>query len=211
MFHASSNNAGCLRSPGPDATPVHITTVPKPPSSVQDLLEPILIMVLRRVSRWAVPPYWSPGDWHREAKQIAAAAGIRALSECEFTKCEALEHFVAQRMTSSIRTRHRHEWRYASHFQSTEDHSELLSEFLAIDRESSGIVEVAAEPIFSYQELHEAVSNLAILYRKVIEDIFLKGYTEAEVGIMLHLSQCAVNKRKQAGLKSLRDVLSSSA
>jgi ATP-dependent Clp protease ATP-binding subunit ClpA len=40
-------------------------------------------------------------------------------------------------------------------------------------------------------------------------EVASNGYTEVEVGAMLHMSQCAVNKRKQAGLKALRESLGS--
>jgi hypothetical protein len=171
-------------------------------------LEPILSMALRRIRCWKTPPYWSREEWYKEITQIAVAAGIQAVFECNERNCEVCERFVAQRMTSGVRRRHRHEWAYAAHFYSAELVSESSAETLDSRWGESQITDSAAESVLIYQELHDAISKLKSPYRIVIEDIFFGGYTETEVASRLDVSQCAVNKRKKSGLRELRDFLS---
>src|SRR6266699_4704556 len=177
----------------------------------QTALEPILASCLRRVGRWSVPPNWSPGDWRKEAAQVAALAGLEALLEYEAANGKSLEHFVAQRMTSRVRTHHRREWAYALRFAS----SEACPRFRSCSEEGGSgdldLIEATSEQDWGWQEVREALSLLATVQQGVLVDLYLNGYTEAEVGVKLHVSQCAVSKRKQAGLQALRESLRSPA
>jgi DNA-directed RNA polymerase specialized sigma24 family protein len=181
------------------------------PDLSQTGLEPILTICLQRVSRWSVPPNWSPGDWRKEAAQVAALAGLEALLEYEAANGKSLDYFVGQRMTSRVRTHHRREWAYVLRFASTEPCSRFTSQCGEVDSEGSDWIVATNESEVGWQEVREAILHLPTSHQSVLINLYWNGYTEMEVGAMLHVSQCAVNKRKQAGLQILRENLRSAA
>jgi DNA-directed RNA polymerase specialized sigma24 family protein len=73
------------------------------------------------------------------------------------------------------------------------------------------LIEATSEQDWGCQEVREALLHLPTAHQCVLVDLYWNRYTEAEVGAMLHVSQCAVNKRKQAGLQTLRERLRSVA
>lgn len=171
----------------------------------QNVLETLLAACFQRIGRWSVPPNWSAGEWRMEATQVAALAGLQAVLEYDGARGKSLEDFVVQRMTSRVRTHHRREWAYALRFGSTEPR------FGEGDCENCDWIAAASEPALGWQELREAILHLPTSHQAVLVDLYWNGYTEMEVGTMLRVSQCAVNKRKQAGLQILRENLRSAA
>lgn len=171
----------------------------------QEFLEMMLAVCLQRIGRWSVPPNWSAGAWRMEAAQVAALAALRAVLEYDSARGKSLEDFVAQRMTSRVRTHHRREWAYALRFGSTE------TCFDETDGENWDWITAAVEPALDWQALREAISHLPTAHQAVLLDLYWNGYTEMEVGARLRVSQCAVNKRKHAGLQILRENLHSAA
>ena len=112
---------------------------------------------------------------------------------------------------SRVRTCHRREWAYALRFLSNESSSRFLGFSAGSGWEGLNLVEPASEQDSMCKDVREAISNLATSQQGVLVEIYLNGHTEAELGAMLHVSQCAVNKRKQAGLRALRETLGSAA
>jgi len=181
------------------------------PAAGEELLPPILDTCLRRLDCWSVPPNWSAKAWRQEVRQIAALVGLQALHDYDASVGGLLESFIAQRVTSGVRTSYRREWAYPSRFPSREARFQVPSELTLAEGDDSDIDEPVSEPIVLYQELHEAISALSASHQGVVLELFLNGYTETEVGATLQLSQCAVNKRKQAALSSLREYLQRAA
>ena len=177
------------------------------PSSSRPDLEAILAACLQHVGRWYVPPNWSSVDWRHEAAQVAALAGLEAMLEYDGAGGRSFEYFVAQRMISRVRTHYRREWTYALRFGWTQVCSSIKNSYGEDRAEDSDWIAITTESDPGWQEVREAVFHLPNAYQDVLIDIFWNGYTEVEVGAMLKVSQCAVNKRKQAGLQALREAL----
>lgn len=68
-------------------------------------------------------------------------------------------------------------------------------------------VQVQVENLLNVELVKKALSFLNPEERELINLLFYQEKTEQEVGILLHISQQAVNKRKQAVLIKLRKVL----
>ena len=68
-------------------------------------------------------------------------------------------------------------------------------------------VQVQVENLLNVELVKKALSFLYPEERELINQLFFKEKTEQEVGILLHISQQAVNKRKQAVLIKLRKLL----
>jgi DNA-directed RNA polymerase specialized sigma24 family protein len=181
------------------------------PSSSRSGLESILTACLQHVGRWSVPPNWSPVDWRHEAAQVAALAGLEAMLDYDGAGGRSFEYFVAQRMTSRVRTHYRREWTYALRFGWTQVCSRIKSSSGKDRSEDSDWIAATTELDPGWQEIREAILQLPTAYQSILVDIFWNGYTEVEIGAMLKVSQCAVNKRKQAGLRALRGKLRSAA
>lgn len=183
----------------------------QPPERSWDLPEPglqrILSACLLHICRRSVPPNWSAGEWRKEAAQVAALAALEAVLEYDGGGGKPFEYFVAQRMTSRVRTHHRREWAYALRFGSTPPCSRSETLLDNADSRDSDWLAAGSESDCDWQELREALSHLPTTHQAVLVDLYWKGYTETELGAMLHVSQCAVNKRKQAGLQALRESL----
>lgn len=68
-------------------------------------------------------------------------------------------------------------------------------------------VQVQVEKLLDIEIVRKALSLLNPEERELINLLFYQEKTEQEVGILLHISQQAVNKRKQAVLIKLRKLL----
>lgn len=68
-------------------------------------------------------------------------------------------------------------------------------------------VQVQVENLLDVEIVRKALSFLNSEERELINLLFYQEKTEQEVGILLHISQQAVNKRKQAVLMKLRKLL----
>lgn len=97
--------------------------------------------------------------------------------------------------------------RIASFLPSREDSYERLLEanqHFVIQEVS---VQVQVEKLLDVEIVRKALSFLNQEERELINLLFYQEKTEQEVGILLHISQQAVNKRKQAVLIKLRKLL----
>ena len=95
----------------------------------------------------------------------------------------------------------------ASFLPSREDSYERLLETnqqFAIQQES---VQDQVENLLNVELVKKALSFLNPEERELINLLFYQEKTEQEVGMLLHISQQAVNKRKQVVLMKLRKVL----
>ena len=95
----------------------------------------------------------------------------------------------------------------ASFLPSREDSYERLLETnqqFAIQQES---VQAQVEKLLDAEMVKKVLSFLNSEERELINLLFYQEKTEQEVGILLHISQQAVNKRKQAVLIKLRKLL----
>ena len=68
-------------------------------------------------------------------------------------------------------------------------------------------MQVQVENLLNVELVKKALSFLDPEERELINLLFYQEKTEQEVGILLHISQQAVNKRKQAVLIKLRKLL----
>ena len=94
-----------------------------------------------------------------------------------------------------------------SFLPSREDSYERLLETnqqFAIQEES---VQAQVENLLDVEFVKKALSFLNAEERELIDLLFYQEKTEQEVGILLDISQQAVNKRKQVVLKKLRKLL----
>ena len=147
---------------------------------------------LRRVCAWRVPPQWSLCDWFEEIKAQGAAAAWKAV--CDFDPCRGVPFtaFVHQRVLRGALTRYRQEWRYALRCSCHPGDEERAK------RHQDSLYSSAALEL-----LRHALASLPEPDRRLIEQLFWEGKTEAEIATTLGISQQAVSKRKQAMLRDL--------
>src|SRR5262249_54015175 len=143
---------------------------------------PVLESTFRRIRGWPVPPRWSVRDWSEELKALSLAAAWHALGEFDPTYGVPLAVFLRARIITSALTRYRQEWTY----------SVRCGDDIQDQRTSRGLVYHHSV----HGSLVEAVARLPALDRRLIEEIFWQGMSEAEVSQHLGISQQAVNKRK---------------
>jgi RNA polymerase sigma factor (sigma-70 family) len=152
----------------------------------------------RRVATWRTPPHWSPADWHDEVRAHALAAAWQAVHDFQQARGVPSGAFVRRRILSSVLSRFRQEWSYATH-------RELIPE----DQTSAS----SPEKISAFEErqvaLQAAVSQLSEAERRLIEQLFWDQSTEREIGDRLGITQSAVSQRKRTTLLSLRRSLKS--
>jgi DNA-directed RNA polymerase specialized sigma24 family protein len=177
-------------------------------TSIEDEIEPVLKNTLHRIHSWPVPYNWSRRDWHSETENLATAAAWQAAADYIPPRELAFSCFVHQRVISCLRTRYRQEFLYGIRFS-----IELTS--TDTDSDSNSPHESTQPPPdsdpavnqFACFDIVEALSRLSIEQRHLIEQIFWFGHTETHLADALGISQVAVNKRKQAALRTLRGFL----
>jgi RNA polymerase sigma factor (sigma-70 family) len=151
----------------------------------------------RRVASWRTPPHWSPADWHDEIRAHALAAAWQAVHDFEKARGVPSGAFVRRRILSSVLSRFRQEWSYATHRELSKDHRSASSP------ERISAVEERQDA------LQTAVSQLSESDRRLIEQLFWDKSTEREIGDRLGITQSAVSQRKRTALLSLRRSLKS--
>lgn len=171
-------------------------------------IQPILRACLQRVHSWPVPRNWSRRDWFCETEEVATVAAWQAVADYSPRTKIAFSCFVHQRVISCARTRYRQEFLYGIRFS-----IELTSTDTDPDFNSP---QEAAQPQFHAEpavnqyacfDLIEALGRLSTQQRYLIEQIFWVGHTEKQLADALGISQVAINKRKQAVLSTLRNLL----
>lgn len=182
-----------------------------------DALKPVLQSCQRRIRSWRVPPNWSPRDWFEEIEAVQAIAAWQASRAYDPSRGINYAAFVYQKVMACALTRYRQEWTYALRVVSTgQCTSRPLTWNGAPEPAGSadggdiplcGTFVNTAFPIF--EDLDAALTTLSEVQQQLIRNLFWYGYSEAEIGKAMGISQRAISKRKHVILKRLRDRLSS--
>ena len=152
---------------------------------------------LRRILAWRIPPHWTVRDWSEEMRAHGAAAAWQAVCEYDPARGVPWEVFVRQRVLTSALTRFRDEWRYV--VRCVRD--------LVGDGCGEHAEEDQTDSILRRHGLYRALARLSSPDRALVEQLFWKGKTEAEIAASLGISQPAVSKRKHAVLRKLLSAL----
>ena len=148
---------------------------------------------LQRMRRWPRPLNWAYADWWEEVAAQAQAAAWKAVGDYDASKGVPLGAFVHLRIRASTLTRYRQEWAYALHCAP------------ALNAEADDqMAEISPDSTAAHEFLAEALAQLPAPDRRLIEQLFLEGRTEAEVARHERITQQAVSKRKRAIVKELR-------
>jgi DNA-directed RNA polymerase specialized sigma24 family protein len=148
---------------------------------------------LRRIFRWRVPPNWSISDWRNEMRAEAASAAWQAMCDYDQSLNVPLIIFARQRVLTSTLTRYRQEWAYALH--STPEHDP--------EKSHSRLLDSATSEVFDHW-LGHALARLSKPDLWLIEQLFLRDRTEANIATQIGISQPAISKRKRAIVMRLR-------
>ena len=154
---------------------------------------PILDSSLRRIFRWRVPPNWSISDWRNEMRAEAACAAWQAVCDYDASLGVPFDAFAYQRVLTSTLTRYRQEWAYA--LRLAEEHKPEASDSRMLD---------AAVPAVFADWPRPALARLTKSDLWLVEQLFLRGRTEATIATETGITQQAVNKRKSMILLRLR-------
>jgi hypothetical protein len=154
---------------------------------------PVLNSCLRRIFRWRAPRNWSVSDWRKEMRAEAAYAAWQAVCDYDPSVGVPFGAFAHQRVLTATLTRYRQEWTYAGR---------LAQEY---DPEScdSRRLDSSASAVFDAWSRH-ALTRLTKSDLWLVEQLFLKDRTEADIARQLGITQQAVSKRKRASVMQLR-------
>lgn len=72
-----------------------------------------VVVCLRRISGWRVPPNWALFQWREEIEGHALAAACAAQAAYDPRRCVPFGAFVYRRVMARVLTRYRQEWGYA--------------------------------------------------------------------------------------------------
>src|SRR5262245_37288926 len=156
-----------------------------------DPLPSVVGSCLKRIFRWRVPPISSISDWRNEMRGVAACAAWQAVCDYDPSLSVPFIAFARQRVLTSTLTRYRQEWAYA--FRSTPEHDPGNSDSRLFT--TSEVFEDWPEP---------ALARLSKPDLWLIEQLFLRDRTEANIATQTGITQQAVNKRKRAIVMQLR-------
>jgi RNA polymerase sigma factor (sigma-70 family) len=147
----------------------------------------------RRIRSWRRPPHWSAADWHDEMLAQGAVVVWQALRDFDPARGVPLSAFVHQRVVAGARTLYRHEWAYALHINLNAG----LEPYECLP-DSSHVADDA------YDAVQGALTKLAERDRELILQLYLNGWTEAEIAVNYGKSQGTINRRKHSILLDLR-------
>ena len=148
---------------------------------------------LRRIFKWRVPPNWSISEWRNEMRAEAACAVWQAVCDYDPSLGVPFDAFAYQRVLTKTLTRYRQEWTYALRLAQVNKPEELDTRKLG-----SAVSTLPADWPRS------ALATLTKSDRWLIEQLFLRGRTEATIATETGITQQAVNKRKSMILLRLR-------
>lgn len=151
-----------------------------------------VLVCMRRICGWRVPPNWSQRQWHEEIEGHALAAACEAQTVYDPARGVPFGAFIYQRVMARVLTRYRQEWSYARRC------------VCELGAEGGECPECTAPAQPELGDLEEAVASLSAPQRWLVDQIFWRERTESAVAAVLGLSQRAVSKRKQAVLGVLR-------
>jgi DNA-directed RNA polymerase specialized sigma subunit len=148
---------------------------------------PVSGSCLRRIFRWRVPPNWSASDWRDEIRAEAACAAWQAVSDYDPSLSVPFSAFARQRVLTSTLTRYRQEWAYA--LRSTPEHDP--------EKPESRLWDSTTSEVFDDWPRH-ALARLSEPDLWLIEQLFLRDRTEANIATQIGINQPAISKRKRA-------------
>ena len=162
---------------------------------------------LRRVCSWRTPPNWGRAEWFEEIGAVAAAAAWKAETGFDPAYGISVSAFVRYRVLGRALTRYRQEWAFASR---------CIREPAEEEEENTGCRSWRSERFLAAANhydpacdaLLEALAGISGPSSWLIEQLFWKERTEAELGREQGISQRAISKRKHAALEALRQRLS---
>jgi hypothetical protein len=154
---------------------------------------PVLDSCLRRIFRWRVPPNWSVSDWRNEMRAEAACAAWQAVRDYDPSLGVPFSAFARQRVLTSTLTRCRQEWAYALRLAQGRDPEDP----------DSSILDFTTSAVFDDWPGH-ALVRLSKPDLWLVEELFLRDRTEAEVATQIGITQQAVSRRKWMILFRLR-------
>ena len=155
-------------------------------------LSTVIVSLMRRISAWRTPPHWSRHDWLEEMRALGQSAAWQALCDYDAARDVPLPAFIHVRVFASALTRYRQEWSYA------------LRCVWPADEERASITEATPYPGVLHELLPHALAHLSEPERRLIQQLFCDGNTEAEIAQCLGISHQAVSKRKRAALERMR-------
>ena len=155
-------------------------------------LSTVIVSVMRRISGWRTPPHWSRHDWLEEMGAHREGAIWQALHDYDAASEVPLPAFIHGRVLASALTRYRQEWSYA------------LRCVWPADEQRASITEATSYPGVLHELLPLALAHLSEPERRLIQQLFCEGNTEAEIAQCLGISHQAVSKRKRAALERMR-------
>jgi len=158
---------------------------------------PIIDGCLRRIFRWRVPPNWSASDWRNEMRAEAACAAWQSAHDYDPSFGVPFSAFAYQRVLTNTLTRYRQEWAYALRLGPEHDP----------ENSDSRQLDSAASAVFDDWPRH-ALARLSKPDLWLIEQLFLRDRTEADIATQIGITQQAVNKRKWMILLRLRRCMS---
>ena len=162
-------------------------------AAIDPLPVTVLDNCLRRISRWRVPPNWSISDWRSEMRAEAAYAAWLAVCDYNPSLGVPFSAFVHQRVLATTLTHYRREWAYA--LRSAHEYDLAGSASRPLDSTTSDV--------FDDWPGHAPV-RLSKLDLWLMEQLFLRDRTEANIATQIGITQQAVNKRKWMLLLRLR-------
>jgi DNA-directed RNA polymerase specialized sigma24 family protein len=148
---------------------------------------------LRRIFRWRVPPNWSISDWRNEIRAEAAFAAWQAMCDYDPSRSVPFIAFARQRVLTNALTRYRQEWAYA--LRSAQEHDP--------ERSDSKLLDSAGTAVFRDWPEH-ALARLSKPDLWLVEQLFLRDRTEADIATQIGITQPAISKRKRAIVMQLR-------
>lgn len=154
---------------------------------------PLMGSCLKRIFRWRVPPNWSISDWRNEMRAEAACAAWQAVCDYDPSLNVPFSIFARQRVLTSTLTRYRQEWAYA--FRSAQEHDPESSD--------SKLLGSTTSKVFDHWQEH-GLARLSKPDLWLVEQLFLRDRTEADVAAQIGITQPAISKRKRAIVMQLR-------
>ena len=157
--------------------------------------DPLLLMgsCLKRIFRWRVPPNWSISDWRNEIRAEAACAAWQAVCDYDPSLGVPFIAFARQRVLTSTLTRYRQEWAYA--FRSAQEHDPASSNGKLLDSTTIEVFDGWPE---------RALARLSKSDLWLVEQVFLRDRTEADIAAQIGITQPAISKRKRTIVMQLR-------
>ena len=140
-----------------------------------------------------MPPNWSISDWRNEMRAEAACAAWQAVCDYEPSLGVPFNAFTRQRVLTSTLTRYRQEWTYA--LRSAQEYDPEKSDSRLLDSPTSEVFDDWPE---------HALARLSKPDLWLIEQLFLRDRTEANIATQIGISQPAISKRKRAIVMQLR-------